>query len=154
MNPDYPANRIFVIYGLFGSLIGIFFTSLFSNLGFDPLVGYRNHAEFSLYNLIIGTIGMWLIGGWWVGLLPALITAFIIIIKLIVIKNFSSYIKIFAIGFLVTMLFFIKIPFIGDFDTTTDFFMNELEKLAFNSCGGFSAVICGFFSLPRQNKEM
>ena len=145
---SYPYWRILLCYSLLGGAVGGLITSLFN------LFAYL----FTNDTLdIILTIASAMLIGAVIGLIPALLTALVIILRRMTLTSWVDYCKLFAIGFGSSALFMLAIIAIDagmaphydpKYMPLQDYGLIPYMGII----GGLSAVILARFTLPKIAK--
>ena len=135
----YPKNKILAIYGLLGGAIGgLIYSSSITML-------FLVEGDLSLQELpdVIKMILAFIFFGFSIGLLPALLAGFVISRLQICFDSIKKIVPLFVIGFISTFIFMIWFTL----DENTITFTTSI--LSFCCTGGISAVITGWFALPK-----
>lgn len=135
----YPRNKILAIYGLLGGAIGgLIYSSSITML-------FLVEGDLSLQELpdVIKMLLALVFFGFSIGLLPALLAGFVIGRLQICFDSIKKIVPLFVIGFISTFIFMIWFALDENAITFTT------SILSFCCIGGISAVITGWFALPK-----
>ena len=137
---SYPRGKVIGVYGLLGGVVGGLILFLYIAIGMsidigiplrDPLLFFKMAPAF----ILVGFFG---------GLLPALLTGYVVSKLKMYFDSVAKVFPLFMIGFMSTFLFVVWFM-IGDgsADSTT-------SDILFCCNGGVSAIITGWFVLPKH----
>lgn len=144
---SYPYWRILLCFSLLGGAVGGLLVSLFN------FFAYPFH---DILDVILTIASMVLIGAV-IGLIPALLTALVIILRRMTLTSWVDYCQLFAIGFGSSALFMLAIIAIDagiapHYDPKYMPLQNYDLIPYMGGIGGLSAVILGRFTLPKIAK--
>lgn len=161
----YPSQYVFCSYTIFGGTVGGALVGIGSAM-IDILFSNGSSSIFITMIVIVLCIAL----GFIIGLVPAMLTAWLIIRRKIILNRLTDYLKIFAIGFIVTSLcflvfitfFYLKSYFVAYLNAyfnrlsyphfvvnTTDIIMALKMSWLIGLIGGISSVIVGKWRLPK-----
>ena len=145
---SYPYWRILLCFSLLGGAVGGLITSLFN------LFAYLFTND--ILDIILTIASAMLIGAA-IGLIPALLTALVIVLRRMTLTSWVDYCKLFAIGFGLSALFMLAIIAIDaglaphydpKYMPLQDYGLIPYMGII----GGLSAVILARFTLPKIAK--
>lgn len=136
---SYPKGKVIGTYGLLGGAIGGLILFLYIAIGMSIDIGIPLRDS----PLFVKMAPAFILVGFFGGLLPALLTGYIVSKFEIYFHSVAKVFLLFMIGFISTFLFVVWFM-IGDgsVDSTT-------SDILFCCNGGVSAIITGWFALPK-----
>lgn len=150
MQANYPATEIVLAYTVLGSFIGGVIVSLSGII--EQLIQHGINGQ------TLDMIGsIFLVGFYGIpfGFLPAFLTGLCIIYKRYYFNTLQVYIKIFSIGFIVSLIFYIMVTllliiFSSSGNSSDIAEILDLTNWLLALVGGLSSVIVGFLCLPKS----
>lgn len=144
---SYPYWRILLCFSLLGGAVGGLITSLFNSFAY-PFDGILD---------IILTIASTMLLGAVIGLIPAFLTALVIVLRRMTLTSWVDYCQLFAIGFGSSALFTLAIIAIDagiapHYDPKYMPLQNYGLIPYMGGIGGLSALILARFTLPKIAK--
>ena len=134
---NYPKGKVIGVYGLSGGAIGGLIVFLYM-LVIDGNIFRQELTD--IFKMLLASI----VGGFFFGLLPALVAGLTICKLKIVFDSILKIVPLFFIGFFSTFIFSVWI-------IATDVFLEKIIfGLVFSLIGGASAVITGLIALPKH----
>jgi len=137
---EYPKAKVIRNYGLFGGIVGGLILFVYLAIPMSIEIGMSLRDSLLFFKMAPAFI----IVGFYGGLLPALLAGYIISLYKIYFSSLAQVFPLFAIGFISTFLCAVWFM-IGDSSTNA-----MRSNLLFCCNGGMSAVITGWFTLPRD----
>ncbi|AWY19719.1 hypothetical protein [Moraxella bovis] len=151
----YPKIKVIFGFGLLGGMIG---GIMFCCIGFMIETTYEqiiNHISHKGIISLFLKLPFYILGfaflGAWAGGIPAFLTGIYLSFKNFIFIDKKDYVKIFAIGFLITSIFALLMVVFSNQQpnmqiTIWDFFLISFPLAII---GGISAMICGKLFLPK-----
>lgn len=139
--PSYPRGKVIGVYGLLGGVVGglILFFYIAIGISIDIGIPLRDSLPF------VKMAPTFILVGFFGGLLPALLTGYIVSKFKIYFNSVAKVFPLFIIGFMSTFLFVVWFM-IGDGSVNS----SMTSDILFCCNGGVSAIITGWFVLPKQ----
>ena len=139
---SYPKDKIIGSYGLLGGAIGGLIVFLYMIVMFIIDGNIFRQKLTDIFKMLLASIVG--VGGFFFGLIPSLIAALIITKFKIYFDSILKIIPLFIIGFFSSFI-------CACFMIITEGFLGALRGISlYSSIGGFSAVVTGWFVLPRH----
>lgn len=153
MTNNYPNAKILLAYTIVGSLIGSLLylllwlgDEIFSSISYLrlPNLDIKNGNIYFIF-FIYGVVAM-------AGAIPAFITGGIITMSKIRTNSHWDYLKIFTIGFIVTLILVYVLTIVVSFyiPPITKLLLGNQNKVFLTLSGALSAVIIGKWILPKR----
>lgn len=144
---SYPYWRILLCFSLLGGAVGGLLASLLSAIVLSP----NDILDFILFSPVF------MLTGAGIGLIPALLTALVIVLRRMTLTSWMDYCQLFAIGFGSSALFTLAIIAIDagiapHYDPKYMPLQNYGLIPYMGGIGGLSALILGRFTLPKIAK--
>lgn len=143
---SYPWLRVLIGFGLFGGWVGATVMSLmfvlFAGLGPESWQGFD--FKYFFENIFAGLTFKVI-----VGLLPAVMTAGVVIYQKLYLKTFKDWLKLALLGFVITIPFSLIAMTMAESIDIEMFFLAVMVGLS----GLFSALIIGGLTIPKFQKN-
>ena len=139
--PIYPKGKVIGTYGLLGGVVGGLILFLYIAIGMSIDIGIPLRDSL----LFVKIASAFILAGFFGGLLPALLAGYIVSKFEIYFHSVAKVFPLFIIGFISTFLFVVWFM-IGDGSVNS----SMTSDILFCCNGGVSAIITGWFVLPKQ----